>query len=60
MKRASYRDGIFWLAVNDEPGEEDPEEIAAFITTILLADLFDVDPKKVAKDVLTYRKNHKS
>lgn len=55
MKRASYRYGVAWLALNDEPLETDPKHIAGFVTTIMLADLFDVEPSKVAADVLKYR-----
>lgn len=56
MKRASYRDGVYWIAMNDEPGEEDQVVIAGFISTLLLADLFGVDPQRVARDVLRLRR----
>ena len=59
MKRASYRAGIAWIANNDSPGDDSTaEEIAGFISSLLLADLFDVEPEKVGWDVFRYRKDH--
>jgi hypothetical protein len=52
MKRASYRDGVAWIAHNDEPLSVDREEIEGFISTLLLADLFHVEASRVADDVL--------
>ena len=40
MRRASYRAGVYWIAMNDEPGEGSQEVVAGFISTLLLADLF--------------------
>ena len=56
MKRASYREGVYWIARNDEPTEGDAATIAGLISTLLLADLFHVDPERVARDVLRERK----
>lgn len=56
MKRASYREGVTWIALNDEPLDMDPDSIAGYISTILLADLFGVEAARVAKDVLRRRK----
>ena len=55
MKRASYRVGVYWIAINDEPLDGDPASVAGYISTLLLADLFGVDPQRVAKDVLRQR-----
>lgn len=55
MKRASYRAGVEWIAVNDEPAEDDPEEIAYFVSSLLLADLFEVEPERVGRDVARKR-----
>lgn len=55
MKRASYRDGIAWIALNYETSETDVDTIAADITACLLADLFGVDVQRVAADVARYR-----
>ena len=56
MKRASYREGVAWIAFNDEPDNLNPEEVAYYVTSLLLADLFDVEPEKVGKDVVRKRK----
>jgi hypothetical protein len=55
MKRASYRNAVAWIALNDETTEIDPQEIRGFISVVLVADLFDVDALKVASDVVRYR-----
>jgi len=56
MKRASYREGIYWLAANDDTDwvHLDPESGGGTpsVTACLLADLFDVDTERVRKDVL--------
>ena len=56
MKHASYRNGIDWIAFNDEPECDDPNEIAGFISSILLAELFGVTNERVAADVIRLRK----
>lgn len=43
---------------NDEPEDHDPETIAEMISSVLLADLFGVEPKKVGADVTRYRAKH--
>lgn len=55
MKRASYREGVAWIAANDEPMSRSAEEIAGFISSLLLADLFHVEPARVGADVLRLR-----
>jgi hypothetical protein len=59
MTRASYRFGVAWIAENDEPISRDPDEIAGFISTLLLADLFGKEPLEVAKAIIRYRVKHK-
>jgi hypothetical protein len=62
MKRASYREGVAWIAENDDPGSSDAtnlEAVAGYISTSLLADLFGVGRLKVASDVVKYRKKQK-
>lgn len=56
MKRASYRDGIDFIACNDEALEMDPEVVAGLATVVMLASLFGVEPERVAKDVVRLRK----
>jgi hypothetical protein len=71
MKRASYRDAIKWIASNDDiqPSKYSElvfgetahvEEIAGLISVVLIADIFAIDSKEVAFDVVkSYRKQQK-
>jgi hypothetical protein len=62
MKRASYREGVRWIAANDNagqdrPGDDDVEDIVSgYVSTLMLADLFDVEPERVARDVMRERR----
>jgi hypothetical protein len=56
MKRASYRNGIEHIALNDDPTELDESAVAGSISVGLLADLFGVEVERVAKDVVRFRK----
>ena len=58
MKRRGYRFGVTWIADNDDPSELDPEVVAGFISALLLADLFGVEPERVAADVIKARLKH--
>jgi len=58
VRRAAYRDGIAWIALNDEPDDVDLDRVSGYISTLLLADLFAVDNEKVAADVVRYRVKH--
>ena len=55
MKRASYREGIYWLAANDDTEWADHEADESLgspsVTACLLADLFGVDTERVRADV---------
>jgi hypothetical protein len=58
MKRASYKEGIMWIALNDEPTEnnmQNVETVSEQISTLLLADLFERDPLDVATDIINFR-----
>lgn len=55
MKRASYRTGVEWIAHNDEPEDTDVENVAGYISTLLLADLFREDPAVVADHIVRLR-----
>jgi hypothetical protein len=57
-KRASYREGVAWIALNDEPDDLDAESAAEYISTTLLADLFRKDPDEVGRDIVRYRIKH--
>lgn len=62
MKRASYRDAVKWIALNDNAGEDTPHNayaesnIAGYISTCLVADLFGKQPAAVAHDVMIERR----
>lgn len=59
MKRASYREAIAWVALNDSFGDDDnlDEEAAGnLVSAVLIADIFDVDTAKVGRDIVRYRK----
>lgn len=58
MKRASYRHAIEWIAMNDESGTAealDPTRVAELVTSCLIADIFDVEPARVGRDVVRIR-----
>jgi hypothetical protein len=55
MKRASYREGVLWIALNDEPEAMELEEVERIITVMFLADLFGVEVERVARDVIRKR-----
>jgi hypothetical protein len=56
MKRASYREAVQWIACNDNTGSKDDEsEIASYVSTLLIADIFAVEPERVARDVMKQR-----
>lgn len=57
MKRASYRDGVFWIAANDDTEWVDGEGADGYasVSACLLADLFDVTTERVRADVKRQR-----
>lgn len=55
-KRASYRVGVSWIALNDEPDCDEIDFVASMISTMLLADLFGKTYEAVAADIIRYRK----
>ena len=48
-----------WIADNDEPSDLDPESVAGYISTILIADCTDHDPKDLAQSIVNIRKERK-
>lgn len=56
---ASYKKAVQWCAENDEPTSFREEEIVDLISTLLVADIFDKTPEKVALDILNYRRQNK-
>jgi len=64
MKRPSYRAAVEWIARNDNAGQDTAapakyaqsrESVAAYISTVLVADLFDMPVQRVADDVMRKR-----
>lgn len=47
--------GVRWIAENDEPVCMDARATAFFVTSLLLADLFGVEPERVGRDVVRMR-----
>lgn len=55
MTRRGYRFGVQWIADNDEPDDLIFENVIAYISTMLLADLFCKDTDEVAADIIRRR-----
>lgn len=54
--RQGYKFGVAWIALNDAPGDNGSvDDIAGYVSTLLLADLFGKDNTVVAKDVFDFR-----
>jgi hypothetical protein len=61
MKRASYKEAVAWIALNDSAGDDDAldcEAVSWYVSSVLVADIFDVPSEKVGKDIVAYRKKH--
>lgn len=58
MRAKGYVFAIEWIAYNDEPGDEDPEAISGYISTGLVADLFDKPRSIVTLDILSIRQGN--
>jgi hypothetical protein len=58
MKRASYREAVAWIAMNDGDGDTerlDPEHCSSLVSTCLIADIFQVPQERVGQDIVRYR-----
>lgn len=58
FKSPSYRFGVQWIAINDDPGSGDAldvESVRGMVSVLLIADLFGCDPLLVASDVVSER-----
>ncbi len=53
--RPSYKRAIEHIALNDEPGMTNPDDIVGMISVGLVADLFGKDPYEVADAVSKFR-----
>jgi hypothetical protein len=58
--KQGYKFGVAWIATNDNAGSrDDTATVASYISTLLLADLFDKDPMTVAADIVKFREKQK-
>lgn len=55
MKRASYRQGVAFIALNDDAENVEVDQVASTISVGLLADLFGLETEIVANEVVSYR-----
>ncbi len=55
----SYMFGVRWIAENDEPMEMDVEVVQGMVSVLLLSDLYNVNEKVVARDVVEERERSK-
>lgn len=52
-----YRDGVDWIAANDNPADCDEiNGVAGYISVLMLADIFGKEPERVAADILAVRR----
>ena len=51
MKRASYKEAIYWIAANDDTDWIGDEFGSPSVTASLIADLFGVPAEKVTNDI---------
>ena len=70
-QRPTYRRAVEWIALNDNAGDDDPVKcgrdgnaqaamrtnIAGYLSTVLVADLFGADADDVAADVFILRRH---
>lgn len=57
-KAPSLKAAIEWIALNDDPGSstaENLEAVSEMISVLLAADLFGVEPEKIAERVVKLR-----
>jgi len=61
MKIQGYRFAVAWIALNDSPADKAAaDEIARYISTALVADIYGKTQEEVGKDVFNYRAKHTS
>lgn len=53
---ASYKRGVAYIALNDEPYEMSAENMSGYASVHVLAEVFDKDERKVAEDVIRFRR----
>lgn len=59
MKRASYRDAVDFIAMNDNAGDGEAAleeaEVIGYASVLLVASIFGVEQDRVARDVVRLR-----
>ena len=56
MPSSKYLNAVLWVAINDSAGDNEPaEQVADYLTVLLIADVFGSTPRKVADDVIRAR-----
>lgn len=60
MKRASYREAVEIIAMNDEPTELQAENVVGMATVMLIAEIFGTTQERVAADVVRFRKRERA
>lgn len=58
-ERVRSRRAVAWIAENDDGSETDPKVIETYISVLLVADVFDIDPATIAKAVSQKRKERR-
>lgn len=51
MKRASYREAVYWLAWNDDTHWLDDEHPMLSVSTAMISDIFGVGDEKITADL---------
>lgn len=55
LKRASYKDGVDFIAWNDNCDMNAVDELVGTCSVLMLAELFGTTQERVAQDVVNYR-----
>lgn len=54
----TYKAGVEWVALNDEPECRDRKVVAEQISVCMLSDLFNIRVERVADAIVAYREGH--
>lgn len=58
MKRASYRQAVELIALNDEPECMNADDVSGLASVVIIADLFGIEPARLAADVVRFREKN--
>lgn len=62
-KRASIRDAVEWIAMNDSPADNDAmdvDAVAGLTTVCLVADIFGLAREEIARRVIAVRRKEEA